>query len=110
MLAIACAGAPGLGKQAIGPLTFNTYSGSPTEGAIHAEYAYKEKGWRDAYLLCDQSVEYSKVVCSAFETRGEELGGEVVGKDTFLQADTTIAAQVTRLRTAAEPDIVLLGS
>ncbi len=110
VLAITCAGAPGLGKQAIGPLTFNTYSGSPTEGAIHAEYAYKEKGWRDAYLLCDQSVEYSKVVCSAFETRWRELGGEIVDKDTFLQADTTIAAQVTRLRNAAEPDFVLLGS
>ena len=34
VLAITCAGAPGLGRQAIGPLTFNTYSGAPTEGAI----------------------------------------------------------------------------
>ena len=110
VVAITCAGAPGIGRQAIGPLTFNTYSGAPTEGAIHAEYAYKTKGWRKAYLLCDQSVEYTKVACTALETRWKELGGEVVGKDTFLQADTTIAAQVTRLRNAPEPDFVFLGS
>ena len=89
VLAITCAGAPGLGRQAVGPLTFNTYAGAPTEGAISAEYAYETKGWRTAYLLCDQSVEYTKVLCSAFETRWRELGGEVAGKDTFLQSDTS---------------------
>jgi branched-chain amino acid transport system substrate-binding protein len=110
VLAITCAGAPGIGQQAIGSLTFNTYAGAPTEGAVSAEYAYGTKRWRTAYLLCDQTVEYTKVLCSAFETRWKELGGEIVGKDTFLQSDTSIAAQVTRLRSAAEPDVVLLGS
>ena len=110
VLAITCAGAPGLGRQAIGPLTYNTYAGAPTEGAIGAEYSYKAKGWRTAYLLCDQSVEYTKVLCSAFETRWKQLGGEIAGKDTFLQSDTSIAAQVTRLRSGPQPDVVLLGS
>src|SRR6266545_1303966 len=79
ILAITCAGAPGIGKQAIGPLTFNTYAGAPTESAITAEFAFRSKGWRRAYLLCDQLLEYSKVLCEAFKTRWQELGGEVVG-------------------------------
>jgi branched-chain amino acid transport system substrate-binding protein len=110
VLAITCAGAPGIGRQAIGPLTFNTYAGAPTEGAVSAEYMYETRGWRKAYFLCDQSVEYTKVLCKALETRWKELGGEIVGMDTFLQADTSIAAQATRLQNAPEPDVVLLGS
>ena len=55
ILAITCAGAPGIGKQTIGPLTFNTYTGAPTESATDAEYAYHTRGWRRAYFLCDRS-------------------------------------------------------
>lgn len=110
VLAITCAGAPGIGKQTIGPLTFNTYAGAPTESAVTAEFAFRTKGWRKAYLLCDQLLEYSKVLCEAFRTRWQELGGEIVGEDTFLQSDPSIASQVTRLENAAKPDFVVLAS
>jgi branched-chain amino acid transport system substrate-binding protein len=110
ILAITCAGGPGLGAQTIGPLTFNTAAGSPTEGAISAEFAYKKKGWHKAYALCDQLVEYSKVVCATFKTRFRELGGQIVGEDTFLQTDPSISTQVTRLTNGAKPDVVLLAS
>jgi branched-chain amino acid transport system substrate-binding protein len=110
ILAITCAGAPGIGRQTIGPLTFNTYTGSPTESAADAEYAYRKKGWRRAYFLCDRVLEYTKVVCEAFKTRWKGLGGKTVGEDTFLQSDVSIAAQVTRLVDAPKPDFVVLGS
>jgi branched-chain amino acid transport system substrate-binding protein len=110
ILAITCAGGPGLGAQTIGQLTFNTASGSPTEGAISAEFAYKKKHWRTAYALCDQLVEYSKVVCAAFKTRWRDLGGRLVGEDTFLQSDPSISAQVNRLTNGTKPDVVLLAS
>ena len=110
ILAITCAGGPGLGAQTIGPLTFNTAAGSPTEGAISAEFAYKKKRWHKAYALCDQLVEYSKVVCAAFKTRFRELGGQIVGEDTFLQSDPSISTQVTRLTSGTKPDVVLLAS
>lgn len=110
ILAITCAGAPGIGKQTIGPLTFNIYTGAPTESAINAEYAYETKGWRRAYFLCDQLVEYTKVVCEAFKTRWKSLGGAIVGEDTFLQTDVSIAPQVTRLANGPKPDFVVLAS
>ena len=110
ILAITCAGAPGIGRQMVGPLTFNTYTGSPTESAIDAEYAYNTRGWRRAYFLCDRVLEYTKVVCESFKARWKSLGGKVVGEDTFLQSDVSIASQVTRLVNGSKPDFVLLGS
>jgi branched-chain amino acid transport system substrate-binding protein len=110
ILAITCAGAPGIGRQMIGPLTFNTYTGSPTESAINAEFAYGTKGWRKAYFLCDRVLEYTKVVCESFKRRWKSLGGTVVGEDTFLQSDVSIASQVTRLVNGPKPDFVVLGS
>ena len=102
--------APGIGRQMVGPLTFNTYTGSPTESAIDAEYAYHTRGWRRAYFLCDRVLEYTKVVCESFKARWKSLGGKVVGEDTFLQSDVSIASQVTRLVNGSKPDFVLLGS
>ena len=63
-----------------------------------------------AYFLCDQLLEYTKVVCEAFKTRWKELGGDVAGEDTFLQSDVSIASQVTRLQNAPKPDFVVLAS
>jgi branched-chain amino acid transport system substrate-binding protein len=110
IMAITCAGAPGIGRQSVGPLTFNTYAGAPTESAIDAEYGYYMKDWRRAYLLCDRLVEYTKVMCEAFRTRWKSLGGSIVGEDTFVQSDVSIAAQVTRLVNGPKPDVVVLAS
>jgi branched-chain amino acid transport system substrate-binding protein len=110
VMAITCAGAPGIGRQSVGPLTFNTYTGAPTESAIDAEYGYYVKGWRRAYLLCDRLVEYTKVMCEAFRARWKGLGGTVVGEDTLLQSDVSIAAQVTRLVHGPKPDVVVVAS
>ena len=110
VMAITCAGAPGIGRQSVGPLTFNTYTGAPTEAAIDAEYGYHLHGWRRAYLLCDRLVEYTKVMCEAFRTRWKALGGTFVGEDTFRQSDVSIAAQVGRLVNGPKPDVVVLAS
>jgi hypothetical protein len=71
----------------VGPLTFNTYTGSPTESAINAEYAYHTLG--AARIFLRSRTQYTKVVCEAFETRWKGLGGKVVGEDTFLQSDVS---------------------
>jgi branched-chain amino acid transport system substrate-binding protein len=113
ILALSCAGGPLFGRQGIGPLTFNTMSGTPTEGAIEAEWPYYVKHWRHPYMLCDASLEYSKTVCQYFEARWKEIApkGSIVGKDTFQNSDASIAGQITRLRTSGKgADFILLGS
>lgn len=110
MLSITCAGAPGMGVTALGPLVYNVYTSEATEMAADAEWAYKQKGWRSTYMLCDQLIEYTKILCDAFKTRWTELGGKIVGEDTFLNTDPSVASQVTRMASAGKFDFLFLGT
>jgi branched-chain amino acid transport system substrate-binding protein len=112
-VAIGCAGGLAYGVQGVGPLLFNTYSGSATEGAIMAEWAYKKKGWRHPYVITDTFLQYTKDVSTYFNKRWAQLAGgsSFAGKDTFNNADASIAAQISRLRSAAgKADFVVVSS
>lgn len=112
-VAIGCAGGLAYGVQGVGPLTFNTYSGSATEGAIMAEWAHKKKGWRHPYVLTDTYLQYTKDVSTYFNKRWAQLAGSksFAGQDTFNNADASIAAQISRLRSAASnADFVVVSS
>jgi branched-chain amino acid transport system substrate-binding protein len=108
LLTMACAGSPVFGKQGIGPLAFNAYSGTPTEGAVMAEFAMK-KGWKRVYTLTDQGLEYSKTVCQYFTEAFKAAGGTVMGNDVFKNDDPSIQSQVTKVK-GANPDAVILCS
>jgi branched-chain amino acid transport system substrate-binding protein len=110
IVAISCAGGPLYGKQGTGPLTFNVYQATPTEGATIAEYAYNKRKWRSAYALCDVSVEYSKTVCTYFKEAWKNLGGRLVGEDTFQNTDASISSQVTRIKSAPKHDFLVVSS
>ncbi len=109
ILTVSGAGDPRYGLKGIGPYMFNVYPGSPTEGAIAAEFAINEKDWKNVYVLTDTTFNHAKTVCAAFKERFKELGGSVTGDDTFKGTDRSVATQVTRLRgQAAETDAVML--
>jgi branched-chain amino acid transport system substrate-binding protein len=107
LIAISCAGGPLYGVKGIGPLAFNIYHGSPTEGAILAEFA-QDKGWKKPYVLTDASIEYTRVIGQYFTTRWEELNGagSVTGHSTFLNDDDSIAAQISDIRASGADFIV----
>ena len=114
MVAISfCASDAKMGVQGIGPYTFTMNTPGQVEGAIAAAYSWK-RGWRKAYALLDASIEYNKSVCHGFLEYWKKLGGEVVGVDTFMQEDPSIASQITRYKQAAEakgePDVMALCS
>jgi branched-chain amino acid transport system substrate-binding protein len=97
-----CAGAPQFGPKGFGPYTFSTGMATPGEAAIGAEYAFNKKGWRKAYLLTDTTIDYDTTYTAAFKKRFEQLGGTVVGEDTFQNGDQSVDAQVTRVRTSSD--------
>jgi branched-chain amino acid transport system substrate-binding protein len=108
-----CAGAPQFGPQGIGPLAFTAGMAAETESAGGAEWAYKKKGWRTAYLLTDTTVQYLKSWGQGFEDRWKQMAGKngIVGKDTFLNADPSIAAQITRIKALPkQPDVIAMPS
>jgi branched-chain amino acid transport system substrate-binding protein len=97
VVAIVCAGDPKMGRSGIGPLAFNMFPPAPAEAGSSAQYAIN-RGWKKAYMLVDTSIQYSKHGCEYVRTAYEKLGGEIVGQDTFLNSDPTIAPQVAKLR------------
>ncbi len=114
MVAISfCASDAKMGVQGIGPYAFTMNTPGQTEGAIAAAYGWS-KGWRKAYALLDASIEYNKSVCHGFLEYWKKLGGGVVGVDTFMQEDPSIASQITRYKQAAaakgEPEIMAVCS
>ena len=105
-----CASDAKMGVQGIGPYAFTMSNSSLTSGAVIAEWAWNNKGWKTAYNLLDTSIEYDKAICAGFKTRFEKLGGVMLGEDTFKQDDASIASQITRFKQVAEekgtPDLL----
>lgn len=97
------AGDPKMGVQGVGPYVFTAHTASQSQGIVIAEYGFKELGFETAYMLEDVSIEYSKSVCAGFDAAWGELGGEIVGRDTFKNDDPSIAAQITRIKGLENP-------
>ena len=111
-VSIGGAGAPEYALQGLGPLHFNVYQGTPTEGVTLAQFAFTEKKWRHPYLLVDTSIAYSKSLCTEFEKSWTELAGadSIVGKDTFVNSDPSVANQVSKVRAASSADFIVMCS
>ena len=96
----------------IGPYAFSMGSGTDVKGSAAGEWAYNQKGWRKAYLLQDELLEYTKSLGRYWKQRFEDLGGEVVGEDTFTGNEALDPSpNVSRLRDAAgDADVIVLPS
>ncbi len=102
-----CAGEPRFGPEGIGKLAFSAGVATNGEGAAGAQFARDELEAQTAYLLEDPTLVYDQYWVSAFEDSFTDLGGEVLGKDTFENSDPSIASQITRIRDLPEePDVI----
>ncbi len=106
-----CAEDPKAGVIGIGPYSFTSSVAAQVQGAVGAEWGYEKKGWKTGYVLLDDSIEYNKSVCAGFDWMFPIKGGKIVGRDTFKNADLSIASQISRLRAAMQSqkiDMVML--
>jgi branched-chain amino acid transport system substrate-binding protein len=113
VVAFSGASDPKFGVQGVGPLAYSTSNASQAQGALLAEWAFKQKGWKKAYVLLDNTIAYTKSLCGSFTTRWTELAGKdgLLGQDTFLNSDPSIAAQVTRITSLSQkPDLIFFCS
>lgn len=109
LVGVGMAGDTRLGFHGIGPLVFNVYPGSAAEGVAMAQLAHS-KGLTKPYILTDTINSYPKTVADAFEARWKGLTGtDVVGKDLFLNSDTSIRTQIDKIK-ASGADSILLAS
>ncbi|MDO4323848.1 MAG: ABC transporter substrate-binding protein [Lachnospiraceae bacterium] len=85
---------PDLCEQ-IGDYSFMIPFGDDTCAYAAAEYAYAELGTK-CYLLIDQSMEFTKTLAECFQERFEELGGEIVATDNYMNGDPDFSAQIDK--------------
>ncbi len=106
-----CASSPLFGSAALGDKQFTLAMWNNIMSAGAAEYAYKELGWRTAYVVADTSIDYSLSLGEYFTEHFTALGGEVVGEDTYLQGDADFSAQIQRIKALSEePDGLFISS
>ena len=106
-----CAGDAKMGPIGIGPMAFSANRAGPVDGAMLAKWGREKKGFSKAYMITDQTIDYSKSQCAGFEWAWQDLNGELTGRDTFSAADTTVVAQVSALSAAVKKgdvDVVML--
>ncbi len=113
VVAFSGASDPKFGVQGVGPLAYSTSNASQAQGGLLAEWAFKQKGFKTAYVLLDNTIAYTKSLCGSFATRWTELAGKdaLLGQDTFLNNDPSIAAQITRITSLSKkPDLIFFCS
>jgi branched-chain amino acid transport system substrate-binding protein len=98
-------GDPRYGLKGLGPLVFNIYQATPTEGAVTAQFI-KQKKWTRPYLLTDTALNYTKTLCQFVKSSWK---GSLAGESTFSNSDPSIASQISRMK-SAKPDVIVLCS
>ncbi len=97
-----CASDAKMGVQGIGPYAFSINDSSVTIGATMGHWAAGKKGFKNAYMLLDNTSEYGKGICAGFKSYFTKDGGTIAGEDIFKQTDASIASQITRLKQAVD--------
>lgn len=100
------------GIQGVGPNSFSASVLAAVQGATMAEWSHAERGATEAYVLLDTTIEYNRGICSGFDWMFPTLAGaSIVGRDTFLNNDASIASQISRIQALEEePDVIMLCS
>ncbi|MCP8895271.1 ABC transporter substrate-binding protein [Shinella daejeonensis] len=106
------AGDAKMGAQGVGPLAFTGIGAAQTEGIAMAQWAAGQN-YKTAYLLTDTLIQYTKSVSAGFRLGWSEAAGAetLVGEDTFVNSDASIASQITRIKQLpVQPDFIFLSS
>jgi branched-chain amino acid transport system substrate-binding protein len=96
--------APCIGTDQMGPtrspqagkMAFSFGNVAQDEGSAMAEYAYR-RGWRTAALATNTLLVYFKDVVKAFEKRFTQLGGRIVGRESYATGANNVNTAVSRL-------------
>ncbi|KQT62935.1 MULTISPECIES: ABC transporter substrate-binding protein [unclassified Aureimonas] len=102
---------PKMGVQGVGPYVFSAHTAGQAAGIVMAEYAFKELGFKNAFMLEDVTMEATKSSCAGFAAAWKNAGGTLLGRDTFQGKDPSIAVQITGIKGLAQkPDFIFMCS
>jgi branched-chain amino acid transport system substrate-binding protein len=69
----------------------------PFQGLVMAKFA-TSKGYKTAFVMYDQGNDYTVGLANAFEENFTQLGGQVLGKETYTSTDTDFSAILTKAK------------
>jgi branched-chain amino acid transport system substrate-binding protein len=106
-----CASSPLHGAVTLGDKQFTLSMWNTTMGAAAAEYAFNEKGWKNAYVVTDTFIDYTTSLSEYFIKHFKDLGGHVIFEDKYTQGAQDFSAQLARLQRSSEkPDVLFISS
>lgn len=106
-----CASDPLYSSWSLGDKQFTLSMWNTTMGAVAADYAFKERGWKTAYVVTDQFIAYTKSLSKYFIAQFKANGGEIILEDTYTNGDNNFSAQLARLQALGKkPDVIFLSS
>jgi branched-chain amino acid transport system substrate-binding protein len=98
------------------PIEFPNYYfmacfGDNTQAAAGAEYATSALGARTVYLISDETMDYTVLLARYFAERYLQLGGQIVGEDTYAGGVGDFSAQIATLkRLSTPPDMLYVAA
>src|SRR5262245_34356956 len=98
------------------PIEFPTYYfmacfGDNAQAAAGAEYAFSTLGAKTAYLLFDETTDYTVLLARYFKERYLQLGGQIVGEDTYAAGATDFSVQIAKIKDlGSPPDMLYVAS
>jgi len=114
------AGLVGISTAASSPLYSSTVLGdkqftrsmwNTTMGAAAAEYAYKDRGWKTAYVVTDDFLSYTTSLSQYFIEHFKSLGGTVISEDHYTQGNGDFSAQLAHIQALEpQPDFLYFSS
>jgi len=106
-----CASDPLYSSWSLGDKQFTLSMWNTTMGAVAADYAFKERGWKTAYVVTDQFIAYTKSLSKYFVAQFKANGGEIILEDTYTNGDNDFSAQLARLQALGKkPDVIFVSS
>ena len=106
-----CASDPLYSSWSLGDKQFTLSMWNTTMGAVAADYAAKERGWKTAYVVTDQFIAYTKSLSKYFIAQFKAHGGEIILEDTYTFGDNDFSAQIARLQALGKkPDVIFVSS
>ncbi len=106
-----CASDPLYSSWTLGDKQFTLSMWNTTMGAVAADFAFKERGWKTAYVVTDQFIAYTKSLSKYFIAQFKANGGEIILEDTYTFGDNDFSAQIARLQALGKkPDVIFVSS
>lgn len=105
------ASSPLYSSTVLGDKQFTLSMWNTTMGAAAAEYAYKDRGWKTAYVVTDDFLSYTTSLSEYFIEHFQNLGGKVISEDHYTQGNGDFSQQLARIQALEpKPDFLYVSS